>query len=72
MATKKIVKKRCLTKSEYKRFIETLEKARRMAWKMSRDDRYIPEVKRSFASIEKKLSAIRVNYYWGRMTNYEA
>ena len=72
MATKKTTKKqpRALTAKEKDRFFEMLDKARRHAWKVSKDQKYNSEVRRSFASIEKKLGKIKIDYFWGRMTNY--
>lgn len=71
MATKKKQDTRTLTKKEAQAFLDLVDKARRKAWKISEDPRYTSFVKKTFKSIERKLGNIRIDYYWGKMTNFE-
>lgn len=71
MSTRKKQDTRTLTKKEAQAFLDLVEKARRKAWKISEDPRYTSYVKKTFKTIEKKLGNIRIDYYWGRMTNFE-
>lgn len=69
--TKKTVEKRYLTAREYDEFFGYIEKARRMAWRLSEDKELYPEVKRGFKSIEKKLETVHTGYTWWRFTKNE-
>lgn len=72
MATKKSIKDtRPLAKKEAQAFLDLVGKARRKAWKISEDPRYTSYIKKTFKTIEKKLGNIRIDYCWGRMTNFE-
>lgn len=69
--TKKKPTPRYLTKAEYDKFFNALGKARVIAFNIQKDPKYAAEVRRAFASIEKKLWNIGNDYYWWRLTNYE-
>lgn len=68
--TKKTDKKRSLTAKEYDEFFGYIEKARRMAWRLSEDKELDSDGKKAFKSIEKKLEKVHTDYSWGRITNY--
>ena len=73
--TKKTTKKmtampKPMSAAEYDRFINLIDKARVMAYKISIDPSRGSDVRSAMRSIEKKLSNIRTDYYWGRITNY--
>lgn len=71
MTTKKTNPTRNLTKKEAVKFFDLLDEPRRLAYRISKDPQYSSDVKKAFASIEKKLSNIRIDYYWGILTNFE-
>lgn len=68
-STKKTTEKKSLSKKNYEKFFGLIGKARVMALKLSKDNSYYPEVKRTFASIEKKLWKIGDDYPWGRIVD---
>ncbi|MCQ2318481.1 MAG: hypothetical protein MJZ90_06135 [Bacteroidales bacterium] len=69
-ATKKTDEKRNLTAKEYDEFFGYIEKARRMAFRLSEDKELSSDGKKAFKSIEKKLENVHNDYLWGRITNY--
>ena len=69
--TKKTAEKRYLSAKEYNEFFDYIGEARVMAHKLSEDKTLIPEAKRAFKSIEKKMFAIEKAYKWGAITGYK-
>ena len=69
-AAKKTAEKRSLTAKEYDEFFGYIEKARRMAFRLSEDKELDSDGKKAFKSIEKKLETVHTGYSWGRITNY--
>lgn len=68
-STKKSPEKKNLSKKDRDKFFGLVGKARVMALKISKDNVYYPEVKRTFASIEKKLWKLGDDYPWGRIVD---
>lgn len=70
MATSRKNPTRHLTKKEAVKFFDLLDEPRRLAFRISKDPQYSSDVKKTFASIEKKLSNIRIDYFWGKLTDF--
>lgn len=73
MATVKSKKKvlRHMTFAEAKRLREAVDDARRLAWKLSVDERLYVSTRNYAKKVERDLQKILKNADWARMSNYE-
>jgi len=73
MATVKSKKKvqRHMTFAEAKRLRDAVDDARRLAWKLSVDERLYVSTRNYAKKVERDLQKVLKNADWARMSNYE-
>ena len=70
MATAKKKEQRHLTYAETKKLHDAVDDVRRLAWKMSKDERYYPSTRKYVEQVLKDLQKAQRNANWARMSNF--